>query len=254
VTSPTVKKMLRPNAQARSRASEKPCTPVACKDCGIYNLCFAVGGDTDLSALDTIVKSRRVYKRGEYLYRAGEPLRSIYAIRYGSIKTYVLTSDGRIQITGFHVTGEVLGLSAMATSRYNCEARALESASLCEVPIDHLNELCERIPAVRPQMLRLMSQEIQHNQELMLLLGKKNAEERLATFLLGMSRRFGKRSFSPTQFNLSMSRGDIGNYLGLAEETVCRVFTRFQEEGLISTERRQIELLDVDRLNAIARA
>lgn len=245
--------MLGPNVQARPRASEKTCTPVACRDCGIYNLCFAVGGDTDLSVLDTIVKSRRTYKRGEYLYRTGESFRSIYAIRYGSIKTYVLTSDGRVQITGFHVAGEVLGLSAMATSRYTCEARALESTSLCEVPIDHLNQLCGRVPAIPPQMLRFLSQEILHNQELMLLLGKKNAEERLATFLLGMSRRFGKRSFSPTQFNLSMSRGDIGNYLGLAEETVCRVFTRFQEEGLVATERRQIELRDVERLNFIAR-
>jgi CRP/FNR family transcriptional regulator len=211
------------------------------------------GKEADPQLLESIARNRRQLKRGELLYRIGEPFRAVYAIRYGSIKTYVLTSDGRVQITGFHVAGEALGLSAIATGNYTCEARALESTSLCEVPIDHLNELCQQVASIRPQMLKLMSQEILHNQELMLLLGKKNAEERLATFLLGMSRRFGRRSFSPTQFNLSMSRGDIGNYLGLAEETVCRVFTRFQEEGLVACDRRQIQLQDPGRLNAIAR-
>jgi len=99
----------------------------------------------------------------------------------------------------------------------------------------------------------MMSKEIKHNQGLMLLLGKKNAEERLATYLLTLSQRFATRNYSATQFNLSMSRGDIGNYLGLAEETVCRVLARFQEEGLIASERRHIILNDLKRLSAIAR-
>jgi CRP/FNR family transcriptional regulator len=231
------------------------CTPVTCKDCGIYGLCREVGGsDADLRVLDTIVKSRRTYKRGELLFRIGEPLRAIYAIRCGSVKTYVLTNDGRVQITGFHVAGEVLGLGAIITNQYSSEARALETTSVCEVPYDVLENLSEQTPSIRYQMLRIMSQEILDNQELMLLLGKKNAEERLATFLLSLSRRFEKRSYSPTQFLLSMSRNDIGNYLGMAEETVCRVFTRFQEEGLLTTERRQIRLNDLDRLKAIARS
>lgn len=239
----------------RRSVDVESCTPVTCKDCGIYGLCREVGGsDADLRVLDTIVKSRRTYKRGELLFRIGEPLRAIYAIRCGSVKTYVLTNDGRVQITGFHVAGEVLGLGAIITNQYSSEARALETTSVCEVPYDVLENLSEQTPSIRYQMLRIMSQEILDNQELMLLLGKKNAEERLATFLLSLSRRFEKRSYSPTQFLLSMSRNDIGNYLGMAEETVCRVFTRFQEEGLLTTERRQIRLNDLDRLKAIARS
>ena len=235
-------------------ADNEVCSPVTCKDCGIYGLCREVNGpDVDLRLLETIVRNRRLFKRGELLYRIGEPLRAIYAIRCGSVKTYVLTNDGRVQITGFHVTGELLGLGAIAANHYTSEARVLETTMVCEVPIDVLEAYSEELPSIRYQMLKIMSQEILDNQELMLLLGKKNADERLATFLLSFSRRFQKRSYSPTKFNLSMSRSDIGNYLGMAEETVCRVFTRFQDEGLLTTERRQVQLLDLDRLHTIAR-
>jgi CRP/FNR family transcriptional regulator len=244
-----------PSRPAVARATDNEvCSPITCKDCGIYGLCREVNGpDVDLRLLETIVRNRRLFKRGELLYRIGEPLRAIYAIRCGSVKTYVLTNDGRVQITGFHITGELLGLGALAVNHYTSEARVLETTMVCEVPIDVLEAYSEQVPAIRQQMLRIMSQEILDNQELMLLLGKKNADERLATFLLSFSRRFQRRSYSPSKFNLSMSRSDIGNYLGMAEETVCRVFTRFQEEGLLTTERRQVQLLDLDRLNTIAR-
>jgi len=216
-------------------------------------LCREVNGpDVDLRLLETIVRNRKIFKRGELLYRIGEPLRAVYAIRCGSVKSYVLTNDGRVQITGFHITGEVIGLGAMAANQYMSEARALETTMVCEVPIDVLEAYSEEVPSVRQQMLKIMSQEILDNQELMLLLGKKNADERLATFLLSLSRRFQRRSYSPSQFNLSMSRSDIGNYLGMAEETVCRVFTRFQDDGLLTTERRQVQLLDQDRLKSIS--
>lgn len=229
------------------------CSPVTCKDCGIYGLCREVNGpDVDLRLLETIVRNRKIFKRGELLYRIGEPLRAVYAIRCGSIKSYVLTNDGRVQITGFHITGEVIGLGAMAANQYMSEARALETTMVCEVPIDVLEAYSAEMPSIRQQMLKIMSQEILDNQELMLLLGKKNADERLATFLLSLSRRFQRRSYSPSQFNLSMSRSDIGNYLGMAEETVCRVFTRFQDDGLLTTERRQVQLLDQDRLKSIS--
>jgi CRP/FNR family transcriptional regulator len=216
-------------------------------------LCREVNGpDVDLRLLETIVRNRKIFKRGELLYRIGEPLRAVYAIRCGSVKSYVLTNDGRVQITGFHITGEVLGLGALVANQYMSEARALETTMVCEVPIDVLEAYSAEVPSVRQQMLNIMSQEILDNQELMLLLGKKNADERLATFLLSLSRRFQRRSYSPSQFNLSMSRSDIGNYLGMAEETVCRVFTRFQDGGLLSTERRQVQLLDQDRLKSIS--
>jgi len=243
-----------PRRPAPPRVAEpEVCSPVTCKDCGIYGLCREVNGpDVDLRLLETIVRNRKIFKRGELLYRIGEPLRAVYAIRCGSVKSYVLTNDGRVQITGFHITGEVIGLGAMAANQYMSEARALETTMVCEVPIDVLDAYSEEVPSVRQQMLKIMSQEILDNQELMLLLGKKNADERLATFLLSLSRRFQRRSYSPSQFNLSMSRSDIGNYLGMAEETVCRVFTRFQDDGLLTTERRQVQLLDQDRLKSIS--
>jgi CRP/FNR family transcriptional regulator len=208
---------------------------------------------SDTSLLDSIVKRKQVFKRGEVLYRVGQPFEYIYAIRSGSIKSYIFTDDGRVQITGFHIAGELVGLNDIDSPTYSCEARALETTSVCEVSIDRFQDLVERMPSIQYQMLRIMSGEIRHNQELMLLLGKKSAEERVATYLLSLSRRFERRHYSPIQFNLSMSRSDIGNYLGLAEETVCRVLARFQDEGLIVSQRRQITLNDPDKLKSIAR-
>lgn len=230
------------------------CSPITCKDCGVYQLCLPMGlNQSDTSLLDSIVKRKQVYKRGEVLYRVGQPFEYIYAIRSGSVKTYIFTDDGRVQITGFHIAGELIGLNDIDSRVYSCEARALETTSVCEVSIDRFQELVEKIPSIQYQMLKIMSGEIRHNQELMLLLGKKSAEERVATYLLSLSRRFERRNYSPAQFNLSMSRSDIGNYLGLAEETVCRVLARFQDEGLITSQRRQINLNDMDRLKNIAR-
>lgn len=242
-----------PKRATLATSSEDVCAPIACKDCGIFQLCLTVGGEVDLSLLDTLIKSRRTYKRGELLYRVGEPYRAAFAIRSGSVKTSVVTDDGRVQVTGFHISGEVLGLNAIIEDQYNCEARALETTSVCEVPFDRYEELAAEVPGLQFQMLKIMSQEIVHNQEMMLLLGKKKAEERLATFLVNLSRRLKQHGRPAEEFRLSMSRSDIGNYLGLAEETVCRVITRFEEEGLISTERRLVRMGQMDRLLAMAR-
>lgn len=233
--------------------AEDGCTPVACRDCGIFRLCFSEDEQGTRDLTDTLVKRKRTLKRGETLYRIGEAFRSVFAIRYGSIKTALVTGDGRVQVTGFHVAGELLGLSAIVTGSYNCEARALEASGVCEVPFEQFHELSRRMPSLQDQMLRIMSQELLHTQELLLLLGKKNAKERLATYLLNLSQRFEKRAYSHTRFNLTMSRSDIGNYLGLAEETVCRVFSLFQDEGLVTTRSKQIQLNDLERLKAIAR-
>lgn len=240
--------MVRQAVQESSRAA------VACQDCGLYQLCLPMGlNSADTVLLDHYVKRKRLLKRGQILYRAGEAFTCVYAIRSGSVKTYISTDDGRLQITGFHIPGELLGLNALDEKRYNCEAMALESTSVCEISLECFEALAQQIPSVHYQLLKIMSKEIKHNQELMLLLGKKNAEERLATYLLALSRRFAMRNYSPTQFNLSMSRGDIGDYLGIAEETVCRLFARLQEEGLITTERRLIKLHDLKRLSSVAR-
>lgn len=228
------------------------CEPIACTSCGIHELCYSVGGDTDLSVLNTIVKSRKTFKRGESLYRNGNPFRAIYAIRSGSVKTSVLTDDGRVQVTGFHFAGKVLGLDAIVTSQYNCEATALEATAVCEVPFTRFEELSREIPDLQYKMLQIMSLEILDSRELMMLLGTMSAEKRIATYLLRMRQSVETNDSSPVQFNMSMSRCDIGNYLGMAEETVCRILTRFQEEGLITAQRRQITLNDLDRLRAVA--
>lgn len=238
-----------------SKAVKLPlvCTSAVCAKCGIYQLCYAVGGDTDLSTLDTLVKKRKILKRGEFLFREGKPFQAIYAVRTGSIKTSMLADDGRNQITGFHDLGKVLGLDAVVTGTYNCEAVAMETTAICEVPFTNFEELCKKIPELQQKMLEIMSLEILDNRDLMLLLGKMTAEERLAACLLNMAKSAETPPSSSSRVNLSMSRSDIGNYLGMAEETVCRILTRFQEEGLITIQRRQITLNDVSQLKSVSR-
>lgn len=234
-------------------AVQQTCDPVACRYCGIYNLCLPLGLErADMSLLESIVRRKVTYKRGQIFYRAGKRFDYIYAIRNGSAKTYLCTEDGHMQITGFHIAGELLGLSALAARQYTCEARALETTSVCMVDAAQFEELAQEIPSLQYQMLTIMSKQIRHDEELMLLLGKRSAEEKLAGYLVGLSRRYASRNYSPTEFHLSMSRGDIGNYLGIAEETVCRILGRFREEKLITTHRRHIRLDDIKRLSAMA--
>lgn len=242
-------------ALAKINVPAKPsCEPVACSNCGVYQLCVPLGLDgNDMTLLDSMVKRKEVYKRGQVLFRAGDRFDYVYALRSGTVKTSVSSNDGREQITGFHIAGELLGLSALASGRYSGEARALETVSVCKVEIDRLDEIARTIPSIQYQLLKIMSSQIQMDEELMLLLGTRKAEERLAAYLLGLSRRFASRNYSPTQFRFSMSRKDIGNYLGMAEETVIRILTRFHEEGLIRTEHRNVSLIDMARLQAIAR-
>lgn len=243
------------NAQPRKLeiVSEADCSAVACRNCGICRLGTPLDAtEADPRLLERIAKNRRQIKRGDVLFRIGEPLKAIYAIRLGSIKTYLSTIDGRSQITGFHIPGDPLGLADLHNGICSTEARALENCSLCEIPIDHLQQLTKDIPALQVQLAQLLSQEVQRLQGLSLLLGKKTAEERLATFLTTLSRRFARRGFSGQEFNLSMSRNDIGTYLGIVEETVCRTLARFQNEGLIDNQRRLIRVLDADRLAHLA--
>ncbi len=246
--------MLRRVASVSHLPPDTGCVPVACRDCGVYRLCVPLGLDEEeMSLLDHIVKRKQIVRRGQIIFRTGQALDYIYAIRSGSAKTYLTTEDGRVQITGLHVSGELLGLSAIDSKRYSCDAMALETTSVCEVSVDRLEAVADRIPAVHYQMLRIMSNQICDNEHLMLLLGKRSAEERLAAFLLGLSQRFAARNYSATQFNFSMSRGDIGNYLGVAEETVCRVLSKLQDFGLIRVRRRQVAILDFETLRYLAK-
>ncbi|HKJ95033.1 MAG TPA: fumarate/nitrate reduction transcriptional regulator Fnr [Gammaproteobacteria bacterium] len=226
---------------------------VACKNCSLFQLCLPVGmEEADLEALNRIIERRRPMKRGHHLYRIGDSFQAIYAVRSGSIKTYTVSAEGQEQVTGFHLAGELLGLDAINDGQHPCNAKVLESTAVCEIPFDRLDELCDRIPGLRRQLFKVMSKELSFEQSLLTLLGKKNSQERLAAFLLSLSARYRSRGFSPQEFRLGMSRDDIGNYLGLAMETVSRMFTRFQTEGILKVDNRNVRILDLERLQTLA--
>lgn len=224
-----------------------------CKDCSLAPLCLPLSLTVeDMDSLDEIVKRGRPLKKGEFLFRQGDPFGSVFAVRSGALKTFSITDAGEEQITGFHLPSELVGLSGMDTETYPVSAQALETTSVCEIPFERLDELSEQLPQLRRQLMRLMSREIRDDQQMMLLLSKKTADERIATFLVNLSARFRARGFSAQQFRLAMSRNEIGNYLGLTVETVSRVFTRFQQNGLISAEGKEVHILDSIELCALA--
>ncbi|TVP90581.1 MAG: fumarate/nitrate reduction transcriptional regulator Fnr [Pseudomonadaceae bacterium] len=224
-----------------------------CKDCSLAAMCLPLSlQDEELDTLDSIVKRGRPLKKGDNLFRQGDPFNSIYALRSGAIKTFSVSDNGEEQITGFHLASEMIGLSGMDDERYPVSAVALETTSVCEIPFERLDDLTAAVPQLRKQVMRLMSREIRDDQQMMLLLSKKTADERIATLLINLSARFRARGYSATVFRLAMSRNEIGNYLGLAVETVSRVFTRFQQQQLIAAEGKQIEILDHAQLCALA--
>ena len=224
-----------------------------CKDCSLSSLCLPLSLSLDdVNALDDIVKRGRPLRKGEFLFRQVDNFNSIFAIRSGTLKTFSLTDTGEEQITGFHLPSELIGMSGMDMDIYPVTAQALETTSICEIPFERLDELSVHLPQLRRQFMRLMSREIRDDQQMMLLLSKKNADERIATFLINLSARFRARGYSANHFRLAMSRNEVGNYLGLAVETVSRVFTRFQHNGLIQAEGKDIRILDSLELCALA--
>ncbi len=224
-----------------------------CKDCSLASLCLPLSLDLeDMDALDDIVKRGRPLKKGEFLFRQGDTFNSVFAVRSGALKTFSLSDAGEEQITGFHLPSELVGLSGMDTELYPVSAQALETTSVCEIPFERLDELSVSLPQLRRQLMRIMSREIRDDQQMMLLLSKKTADERIATFLVNLSARFSARGFSTNQFRLAMSRNEIGNHLGLAVETVSRVFTRFQQSNLIEAEGKEVHILDPIELCALA--
>lgn len=228
---------------------------IACHNCSLYQLCLPIGLDhDDMASLDTIIKRRRPLKKGDYLYRHNDDFGAVYAIRSGSVKTYTVQDDGSEQITGFHLPGEIIGFDAISSNSHPSYAKAMETSSICEIPFEKLENLSRKLPSLQHQLLRIMSQEIQHDEQMLSLLGKKTAEQKLASLLLSLSARYKERGFSESEFSLSMSRTDIGNYLGLAIETVSRLFTRLQEQGILSSEGKVITITDMDKLKAMTGA
>ena len=224
----------------------------ACSECSLRDLCLPVNlDDDDMRTLEASVKSHRKLSKGEFLYRVGDPFRSLFAIRSGSTKNCEITADGSVQITGFHLAGELLGMDAISSERHPCDVVALEITEICELPFAKLETLAREMPGLQHQLLRLMSREIADEEIQLVMLGRMKAEERLAAFLLSFSRRLQRLGNSSTVLRLPMSRQDLGDYLGLALETVSRLFSRFQEDKLIIVQGRNIKLLDAARLKDI---
>ncbi|MCK4864817.1 MAG: fumarate/nitrate reduction transcriptional regulator Fnr [Gammaproteobacteria bacterium] len=223
-----------------------------CQSCSLYDLCLPMGLESsDINRLGSVIKRSKSVRKNEFLFRLGEPLKSIFAIRSGSFKTYLTNPDGTEQIVGFSLPGELLGMDAISDERHTCTTKALETSSVCEIPFERLETLARDIPGLQHQLLRLMSKEIQQDQNLMLLLAQMPAETRLASFLLGMSERLNLRGYAANEFNLSMSRGDIANLLGMAVETISRLLSHFQDDGLLKVERKHITILKLDDLRKL---
>lgn len=241
--------------QALAGARQGSAEPhVACRDCSLFQLCLPVGiGAADLALLERIIKRRKLLRRGAHVFRPGDRFQALFAVRSGSIQTYAPGRSAANQVVGFHLPGELLGLDAIDTGVHRFGARALEAASLCEVPFDRLEELGGEIPSVQRQLLRIMSKQILHDQALRVLLCARSAEERLAAFLVNLSQRFQRRGFSASEFRLSMSRRDIGQHLGLAKETVCRLLARLERDRLIAVRRKHVRVVDRARLAALGR-
>ena len=224
----------------------------ACSSCSLHELCLPAGLDLEeMARVDHLVKLRRRIKRGEYLYRAGAPLDSLFAVRSGFLKSCVVYEDGREQVTAFHMMGEVVGLDAISQEKHTCDTVALEDSELCEIPFSRLEELTRDIASLQRHFHRMMSREIVRDHGVMLLLGSMRAEERLAAFVLNLAQRFSARGFSASEFVLRMTREEIGSYLGLKLETVSRTFSKFQEDGMLQVQQKHIRITDASALRGL---
>lgn len=225
---------------------------VACASCNLRELCLPVGLTAeDLDQLDTMVSTRKTVPRGDALFRTGDAFQSLYAVRTGFFKTCVSSEDGRDQVTGFQMAGELLGLDGIGNERHACDAVALEDSQVCVLPFGQLEQLSRDFGNLQRQLHKVMSREIVRDHGVMLLLGSMRAEERLAAFLLNLTQRLQARGFSGSSMVLRMTREEIGSYLGLKLETVSRTFSKFQDDGLLDVKQRQIRILDQSGLQKL---
>ncbi len=204
--------------------------------------------ESEIDHLETIIQRGATLPKGQVLFHAGHKFEAVYAVRSGSFVSTSTNEEGQEMVTGFYLPGEIIGLDAINSGKHPTTARALETSSVCALPFDKLQELAAVIPSLQQQLFKVMSSEIQAEHELMMLLGRKSADERMAAFLINLSQRFKRRGLAADRFRLSMTRSHIGSYLGLAVETVSRLLTRFSQEGIIDVQDREIAILDLARL------
>ena len=223
-----------------------------CSTCAFSQACLSQGMDkTALMDLHVLVEHVGPLHAGEHVFREGDPFTAIAAVRTGTVKTYHIDRDGHEQVLGFHLPGEVIGLNAIHDDRYPCNAVALDTVMLCRFSFPKIALLAQRLPNLQQHLFRLMSRDI----GVASMFARDNtADERMAAFLIGLSRRLAARGFSPRRFQLTMSRTDIANYLRQAPETVSRVLRRFEKDGVLHIKQRDVEIVDMPRLEALALA
>lgn len=224
-----------------------------CNHCSVRSHCLAAGVDS--GHLDEFEASRfdlRVLRKGNHLFRAGEPFGALFIVRSGAVKTAVVSQDGEEQVTGFYLPGEIVGLDGIDSGKYSSNAIALETCSVCLYSFDKLMSLAQQSAGLQRRLWQQASREIGTRQKMLMTMGHRSAEARMAEFLLGLSSRFKAIGYSATDFHLPMSRQDIADYLGLSVETVCRVLTRFQKQGCIQRAQREIKLVNVEALLALS--
>ena len=228
---------------------------ISCASCRLNKLCLPIALDkSEVHQLDNIVKRNLPYKKSDHLYRQDDAFESVYVVRSGSIKSYILSDSGKRRVTGFFLPGEIIGMDGIASKIYANSTMALEHSSICEIPFTQLERLSQQLPNLQHHFFAIMGNENAKDQQIHTLLSSYTAEQRTASFLLGLSTRYGRISLSPTRFLLPMIRIDIGEYLGLTVETMSRVFTALQRKGLIAVNNREIELLDIEALRGIIAA
>jgi len=226
---------------------------VACSSCSLRELCLPVGfSPAELERIDSLVTVRRALRRGDALFRRGDPFASIYAVRTGFFKTCNTSEDGRDQVTGFQMAGELLGFDGIASDVHCCDAIALEDSQVCVIPYGRLEELAREFTELQRQFHRIMSREIVREHGVMRLLSGMRAEERVAAFLSNLAQRLEARGFSPSSLVLRMTREEIGTYLGIKLETVSRCFSKFDEDGVLEVRQRKVRILDAPGLHRIA--
>ncbi len=225
----------------------------ACAGCGLTMQCLSHDVDNpDPSGSSDIPVAPRVLRRGEHLFRSGQPFEAVFVVRSGAVKTYMISRSGEEQVVGFHLPGDLVGIEAIAAGEYTCSAMALDTCSFCSLPFEKLMRLCGRSRTVRRRFVVQLAHKVVTCENMLLTLGQKSAEQRLASFLVHLLRRQYERGFSPTDINLPMSRADIASYLALAVETVSRVLTRLQDAGVLAVQRNRVQVLDLDALGRTA--
>jgi CRP/FNR family transcriptional regulator len=226
---------------------------VNCGNCRLNAICLPLALESDdIQQLDKIIQRSKPLQKSQHLYREGDEFQSVFAVRSGTLKAYKTTDDGREQVTGFYFPGEILGMDGISNNTHASSAKALETAAICEIPFSSLEKLSTMMPNLQRHFFQLMSREITEDQQLITLLSKNSADERVASLMLSISTRNARRKLSATQFRLPMSRVDIGNYLGLTVETVSRVFSRMQKMDMLRVDNKEIEILDIEALRSMA--